>query len=78
MKIKVCFVDIFTTTVIHFLILQSWIGEHGKSLESLDNMEKVENINRVNYNTLFMIQNTLLVTQRALFVNQITQNTGGS
>ena len=30
-------------------------------MENTENMEKMENINQMTYNTLFMIQNTLFV-----------------
>ena len=45
--------------------LSSRMRELGVSLE---NMEKMESITKMTYNTLFMIQNTL-------FVDQMTQNT---
>ena len=49
--------------------------EHGVSLETMENIEKIENINQ-SLKTLFMIQKTLFVTtQNTLFVNQITENT---
>ena len=49
--------------------------EHAVSWESMENTEKMENINQINSNTLFMIRNTLIVTQNTLFGNQMTQNT---
>ena len=45
-------------------ILQSQIREHGVSLET---MEKMENINQMTSNTLFMTHNILFVNQMALF-----------
>ena len=43
-------------------------AEHAISLE---NMEKMENINQMILNTLFMIKNTVFVTQNT----RMTQNT---
>ena len=37
-------------------------------------MEKMETINQIAENTLFLIQNTFFVTQNTLFVSQMTQN----
>ena len=48
------------------------MGEHGVKWES---MEKMENINQTNKNTLFIIQNTPFFTQNTLFFKQTTQNT---
>ena len=45
------------------------MGEHGVSWE---NMEKMESINQMTRNTIFMIQNTVFVTEK-LFVDQMTQ-----
>ena len=43
--------------------------------ENMDNMEKMENISHMTWNTLFMIQNSLLRTQSTLFAMQVTQTT---
>ena len=50
------------------------MGEHGAILENRENMEKMETINQIAENTLFLIQNTFFVTQNTLFVSQMTQN----
>ena len=47
------------------------IGEHGQSLENIENMddkEKMKNIKQMTKNMQFTIQNVL-------FINQMTQNT---
>ena len=52
-------------------ILQPGIGEHG---ESLENTEKMENINQMTFKTLFMIKKALFVAKNILLENQMTQN----
>ena len=44
-------------------------------MENPENMEKMENINEMTKDTLFMVKKSLFVTQNALFVNQMTQHT---
>ena len=57
-------------------IFQSRNEEHGVSFEDVENMEKkkrMESINQMSLHTLFVILNTLGMTQNSLSVNQITQ-----
>ena len=57
-------------------IFQSRNEEHGESFGDMENMEKkkrMESINRMSLHTLFVILNTLGMTQKCLCVNQITQ-----
>ena len=44
-----------------------------QKMQKMDNMEKMENINLMTKRTLCMIQNTLFMTQPAVFVNKMTE-----
>ena len=54
------------------------MAERGVSWENMENTkneEKMQDINEMTLNTLFMIQNTLFVCQNTLFDNQMSLNT---